>query len=363
MQDPFFIDPDIRKAETLPSHFYTSSEVLALAKEKIFVPSWQWITDYPFSQKINSVYPFSFIKGFIDEPLLITKDQNEIVHCISNVCTHRANLLVEEPITKKNIVCRYHGRKFLLDGTFDSMPEFKTAENFPRPCDHLQNLPLEQWHNLFFTSLDNRVPLKSTLDFMDQRIGFLPLDTMIPDPDRNKEYTIAAHWALYCDNYLEGFHIPFIHNDLNQVLDYGNYKTIIDDHCNLQIGYGEKDNDIVFELPEGHIDYGASIAAYYFWVFPNMMFNFYPWGLSINVIRPISIIETKVSFYTYVYDSTKLDKGAGSGLDKVEMEDEAVIEAVQKGIRSRFYDKGRFSPTMERGVHHFHRLISTYLNT
>ena len=29
-------------------------------------------------------------------------------------------------------------------------------------------------------------------------------------------------------------------------------------------------------LPEGHFDYGKNVAAYYYWVFPNMMFNFYP---------------------------------------------------------------------------------------
>ena len=78
----------------------------------------------------------------------------------------------------------------------------------------------------------------------------------------------------------------------------------------------------LFDLPEGHIDYGKKVAAYYYWVFPNMMFNFYPWGLSINVVRPISINRTKVSFLSYVYDPSKLDKGAGSALEKVEREDE-----------------------------------------
>jgi len=269
---------------------------------------------------------------------------------------------VEEATHKKNIVCKYHGRKFDLDGTFVSMPEFKTAENFPRPCDHLRQLPIKIWHRLIFASLKNTFPIKEILDFMDERIGFLPLDKMIAYPQRNKNYTMKAHWALYCDNYLEGFHIPFIHNDLNQALDYGNYETILGNHCNLQIGYGDAKNEHIFNLPQGHIDHGKNVAAYYFWIFPNMMFNFYPWGLSINIVKPISIDQTQVSFYTYVYDASKLDLGAGAELDKVEMEDEAVIESVQKGVQSRLYDKGRFSPTMEKGVHHFHGLISTYLN-
>ncbi|MBT8311505.1 MAG: aromatic ring-hydroxylating dioxygenase subunit alpha, partial [Flavobacteriaceae bacterium] len=57
------------------------------------------------------------------------------------------------------------------------------------------------------------------------------------------------------------------------------------------------------------------------------------------------------------------DKGAGSVLDKVELEDEEVVEGVQKGIQSRYYNTGRFSPTREQGVHHFHSLLSQFLNS
>ncbi len=92
-----------------------------------------------------------------------------------------------------------------------------------------------------------------------------------------------------------------------------------------------------------------------------MMFNFYPWGLSINIVIPISFNLTKVSFLTYVSDPGALDKGAGAELDKVEREDEEIVEMVQKGINSRYYKSGRYSPKMEQGVHHFHRLLAEFL--
>jgi choline monooxygenase len=161
---------------------------------------------------------------------------------------------------------------------------------------------------------------------------------------------------------LEGFHIPFVHEDLDAVLDYGDYNTVLYDHMNLQIGHAEGSEN-VFDLPKDHIDQGKNIAAYYYWVFPNMMFNFYPWGLSVNVVQPISMDRTKVSFFSYVLNPEKLDCGAGSVLDKVEMEDEEVVEGVQKGLRSAFYKTGRFSPTREKGVHHFHSLLAQFLST
>jgi choline monooxygenase len=96
-------------------------------------------------------------------------------------------------------------------------------------------------------------------------------------------------------------------------------------------------------------------------VFPNLMLNFYPWGLSINVVHPETIDRTRVVFRSYVCDASKLDDGAGGALDRVEAEDEEIVEAVQRGMRSRFYSGGRYSPAREQGVHHFHRLLGEFM--
>jgi choline monooxygenase len=103
------------------------------------------------------------------------------------------------------------------------------------------------------------------------------------------------------------------------------------------------------------------VAGYYLWLFPNTMINAYPWGLSINVVKPLAVDRTRISYLTYVMDPARLDRGAGAALDRVEREDEAIIERVQEGVRSRLYDRGRFSPRREQGVHHFHRLLSRFL--
>jgi choline monooxygenase len=53
--------------------------------------------------------------------------------------------------------------------------------------------------------------------------------------------------------------------------------------------------------------------------------------------------------------------GAGADINKVELEDEEIVQRVQKGVKSRYYKNGRFSPSMEKGVHHFHLLIKEFL--
>ncbi len=361
MKAKFHVDPDIHKAETLPASFYKTPEVYDALKEQVFLKTWHWIGHESLVPSEGNVYPFQLLPSCLDEPMLLTRTAAGEIRCLSNVCTHRGYLVINEPKRTKKLICRYHGRRFNLKGEFEHMPEFKEAQGFPRDCDHLHSFPLKKWGPFLFTAPEPAFDFDAVLKAMDDRIGFMPLDEFVPDPSRSKEYRVKAHWALYCDNYLEGFHIPFVHEALNQVLDYGTYETVLYPHVNLQIGYAEGSEE-VFDFPEGHMDYGKAIAAYYFWVFPNMMFNFYPWGLSLNLVEPLDIANTRVSFLSYVYDASKLDKGAGSGLDTVELEDEEVVEGVQKGIRSRFYHTGRFSPKMEKGVHHFHRLLSEFIN-
>ena len=353
----FIIDPDIARAKTLHKDFYTDKALFTIAKEKLFAPSWQFVTGTEAAPEPGDAYPLTLVENYLDEPLALVHNKDGTLCLLSNVCTHRGNLVVNEPCRLTHLRCRYHGRLFDLDGSFRSMPEFREVEAFPTKADNLTALPLEKWGPWLFTSLAPNSTFSVYWGDLIQRLHWLRPDKFTHRPDLSRDFTVKAHWALYCENYLEGFHIPFVHAGLNTVIDFGNYTTELFDYSSLQLGIA-KDVEAIFDLPTTSSDYGKKVAAYYFFVFPNIMFNFYPWGLSINIVKPISLNETKVSFLTYIADESKYEKGAGSGLDTVEMEDEEVVEAVQKGIRSRFYTHGRYSVTREQGTHHFHRLIA-----
>jgi choline monooxygenase len=358
----FYVDPDIAKAKTIHSDFYTDPAIFELCKERIFASSWQFIGSEDMVPANGNVHPFTLLRNYLDEPLLLTKDKTGDVNLLSNVCTHRGNLVVDKACKLNKLRCGYHGRTFNLNGKFVSMPEFKEVENFPTKADDLHRPDLFKWVKWLFTSVrPEHSPILFLRDMME-RVSWMPLDDFKLQPGLSKTFNVKANWALYCENYLEGFHIPFVHAGLNSVIDYGEYATeLFFPYSSLQLGLAKQEEDC-FDLPVSSPDYGKKVAAYYFWVFPNMMFNFYPWGLSVNVVEPVTVDECRVMFYAYVWDATKLDKGAGAGLDKVEMEDEEVVENVQRGIRSRFYHHGRYSVTREQGTHHFHRIITEFLN-
>ena len=357
----FSVNPNIAQAKTIHTDLYTSPEVFGLCKEKIFAPSWQFIGSTDLVKKPEDVHPFTLLPAYLDEPLILTRDKQGELHLLSNVCTHRGNLLVDKPCSVSRLRCKYHGRTFGLDGKFSSMPEFKEVENFPSEDDNLTQLPLFQWGKLLFTTLEQKLPGETFLKDMMERVSWMPINDFVFRPDLSRDFQVKANWALYCENYLEGFHIPYVHAGLNALIDSDEYTTeLFYPYSNLQIGLAKKDEDC-FDLPPSSPDYGKHIAAYYFWVFPNMMFNFYPWGLSVNIVNPTAVEACKVTFLTYVWDESKMTAGAGSDLDKVEMEDEEIVENVQRGVKSRFYKHGRYSATKEMGTHHFHRILAEFL--
>lgn len=360
MSDPrfqFSIDPDIRRAGTLPARVYRDPGLFAEAREAIFARSWQVVGDAARLAARGMILPATFLEGACDEPILLTRDVEDRLACLSNVCTHRGNLLVEQEGIGTQLRCRYHGRRFGLDGRFLSMPEFEAALDFPRPEEHLPRLETATWGPLVFAALDPEVSFAEWIAPVEGRLTGLDFASAIAAPERARDYSIGANWALYLDNYLEGFHLPYVHAGLSEVVDYGSYSCELHPHAVLQVGQARGDEDR-FALPPTSPDAGKAVAAYWFWLWPNTMLNLYPWGLSLNVIKPLAVDRTKVSFASYVVDPSRLDAGAGGDLDRVEREDEAIVEAVQRGIGSRLYDRGRYSPTRETGVHHFHRLLA-----
>jgi choline monooxygenase len=330
----FEIHPDIAQASTLSSRFYTDEKHFHAANEKIFSRTWHYV---------STTKEFDNLKSFniLDTPLVISKDLDKF-SCFSNVCTHRGAILVENDCQANGIRCRYHGKRFDLQGKFLSMPEFENVQNFPSEKDDLTHVPIDFWNQFIFAAINPIANLNEFTIEMSKRVKSLETYKLTA----TKDYTVNAHWALYCENYLEGFHVPFVHPALTTEIDFGTYTTELFRYSNLQTAY----------------DDAGELAALHFFVFPNIMFNFYPWGLSLNIVRPVSPIKTTISYFTFVSDESKTGKGVGGDLETVELEDQGIVESVQRGIRSKLYDSGRYSPSREQGTHHFHRLICEFMS-
>ena len=344
------INNDIKKSSTINKEFYINKNIYQQVINKVFTHSWQLITDKKTINTTN-IFPFQFLDKSISEPMIIIKGNT--IKCISNVCTHRAHLVVNESCNKSKLRCRYHGRTFDLDGKLNFAPGFKKALNFPTEKDNLIQYYSKNWHQFIFAAIKPKIKISQVLDDIDQRLPDYKFSNLIFDKNNSNSYFINTNWAIYCENYLEGFHVPFVHKGLTKDINYDSYKTLLIDNGVLQIAQASKN--------ETAIDNTDNIYAFYYWIFPNLMINIYEWGISINIVEPISIKRTKIRYLSYPIRGKKQPVNSGSSLDKVEMEDQDVVISVQKGIESLAYQVGRYSPDHERGLHYFHLLINKYL--
>ena len=90
MLEKISINKDISISQTMPSFYYLDDDYYKLSIDKIFKKSWQVITDK--NSVKSKIYPFIFLKDSVNEPLILTYDRGDY-KCLSNVCTHRGNLL------------------------------------------------------------------------------------------------------------------------------------------------------------------------------------------------------------------------------------------------------------------------------
>tara|TARA_Y100000590_G_scaffold444904_1_gene576267 strand:+ start:296 stop:1333 length:1038 start_codon:yes stop_codon:yes gene_type:complete len=336
------VNQNIADSKLLSPDYYTSDQYFSKSIDKIFLKSWQYVNH---ANLVNhKVSPFYFMKDLIDEPYLLIKDKECTV--LSNVCTHRANLLCVSCSDNELIQCKYHGRTFNLSGKLNTAPGFEKAKNFPTKNDNLNTVPLKLWNNFIFCSVKSPINIDSIFDDINKRLKNYLFNDLVYDKSNSKTYEINAHWALYCENYLEGFHVPFLHKGLNNDIDLNNYTTELLDHGVLQYTNEKSDNNIY---------------AYYYWIFPNLMLNFYNWGLSMNIIEPLDKNKTRIKFLSFPFKGNTQPTNNPSSLDRIELEDQEIVLNVQKGVTSNNYNGGRYSPKHEKGIHYFHQLLCRYL--
>ncbi|MDC1050889.1 SRPBCC family protein [Candidatus Marinimicrobia bacterium] len=345
------VKKDIAQAELISPEFYNNTKYFEKSKKNIFEKSLQFIVHKDSLH--YDVNPFVLLKDLIDEPYVLIKKKD--IKILSNICTHRANILCNSGSNNGSIKCNYHGRTFSLDGILKKYPGFEGVENFPTENDNLRNIPYKSWKNFIFTSMKTPINIEGVFADIDHRLGSYPFNKLSYNSAQSNTYLIDAHWALYCENYLEGFHVPFIHRGLNREINYDNYKTEILDHGVLQYVVNQSKPSIPQILND-------NMYAYYYWIFPNMMFNFYNWGISINIIEPINKQKTRIRFLSFPIKGFSPPNNKSSDLNTVEQEDQQVVLSVQKGISSFNYNGGRYSAKHEQGLHYFHQLISRYLN-
>ncbi len=353
----FPFDPDIRRASTIPARLYTDPVYHALEQEKIFGRAWQ-LVGHVGQLREGGNFLTANVAG---ESVVIVRD-GETLRGFHNICLHRAGPVAQGCGKRQTLQCRYHGWTYRLNGELLRAPEMETAANFTPESMQLMPVQVATWGPLVLVNLDLKAqPFAHFLEDITERAARFDVTTMCYVG--RKSWTVACNWKVYVDNYLEGYHIPLVHPTLHKELDYDQYQVELHRYYSLQ-------HAPIRPVAGGDRKYQPSAAAdeaQYYWIFPNLMLNIYQGQMQTNAVIPRGPDACEVVFEWFAHappadvatDSQWTRLMAFS--DEIQAEDIEICEQVQQNLRSRSYDRGRYSPTRENGVHHFHSLLHEYL--
>jgi choline monooxygenase len=357
-EDKYRFEENLSRASTPPSDWYTDPRALEREKAKIFSRTWQLVGR---SEQVRAPGQF-FTAQVGDEPVLVVRGTDERLRAFSNVCRHRAGPVAEGCGARKSFRCGYHGWTYALDGRLVHTPEFDRVEEFEAEKNCLPEFRVETWDALVFVNLDREAaPLSETLEDLPGRVGsHNPGDMRLA---ARRDWFVNCNWKVYVDNYLEGYHIPIVHPALNRELDYKEYRTETRRFYSIQHSPIRKESATRLKVDEQ----AGQNEAQYFWIFPNLMLNVYPDNYSTNLIVPLGAERTLTIFEWYFPDpeveaTKEAVRRTVEFSDEIQLEDINICEAVQRGLRSRTYGRGRYSVRRENGVHHFHGLLSEFLD-
>jgi choline monooxygenase len=358
MDYTFDFDPRLAWSATPPSSWYVEPDLLRLEKQKVFSQCWQLVGRLEQVTEVGQY--FTAVIG--DEPVIVARGADHKLRAFSNVCRHRAGPVATGAGCRKSFQCGYHGWSYGLDGHLAGTPEFEGVECFEKGDHGLPQFAVDVWNSLVFVNIDPAsMPLEVFLGGIPEKLKARDLSSM--RFAERKDWYVDCNWKVYVDNYLEGYHIPIVHPSLNREIDYSKYRTETDRYYSIQHSPLKKATASRIRMSGD----SSSDEAQFFWIFPNLMLNVYPDNYSTNLIIPVGPERTLTVFEWYFMDPEKPDVQAKlqetiEFSDEIQLEDIRICEAVQRGLRSSTYDKGRYSVKRENGVHHFHGLLSEFLS-
>ncbi|MYD09128.1 MAG: Rieske 2Fe-2S domain-containing protein [Chloroflexi bacterium] len=354
---------DLSRAETLPARWYTEPEFLNLEAEKIFYKTWQPVGRVEDVMRAGDFFSCEVL----DQPLVITRNTADDLRAFYNVCPHRAAVVAHGRGNRKSLQCKYHGWTYDLDGRLLRAPEFEGVKDWDADAVCLRPVRVETWGPWVFVNLDPAAaPMASVYGDIASEIAATGFNLSEMRLVERRDYVIDCNWKVYVDNYLEGYHLPIAHPGLFREVDYDQYRVDTYRHYSKQhapirdVKPGETRDRRYVRSGEGEED------ALYYWIFPNVMLNVYLDNTSINIIIPLGHDKTMTIFEWY-FEAPGTGEGWESMQqiiafsDEIQQEDIELCEWVQRGLKSRAYETGRFSVLRENGVHHFQSLVHEYL--
>lgn len=327
---------------------------LRLEQERIFRRSWQYV-----GHAGEVAEPCSFAAARVGHvPVVLVRDEAGELRAFLNVCRHRGSLLCEGSGRRATLQCPYHAWTYGLDGRLLAAPRSEREGGIEREELGLVPLGLETWGPFLFANPDPEArPLAELLGDIPERIAAAGIDVTALRFHHRWEAEYEANWKVCAENFLECYHCPAAHPHFSAVMDVSPDAYLLEAH-----GPQLSQQAPPRPEPRGAYDPAGEVEQGQFHLlFPGTVVNVLAGrpNLSLGPIVPLGPERTyRFLDYFVAPDADEAWIEAMLAFDaQVGAEDRALVERVQRGLRSGLLDEGRLLPTSERLVAHFQQLV------
>ena len=167
----------------------------------------------------------------------------------------------------------------------------------------------EQWGFLIFVCLDDEAPdLLGELGDLPERLAGFRLDEW--RLERRLEYEIAANWKLIAENFMEYYHLPWVHPSLVKVSPMNaHYRWqgtgMYVGFCTTPIASNtESGGWLGLPAIEG-LSQDDAVSARFVWLFPNLALNVLPNHIFLMLPRPAGPNRTSETVYLLAHPQSR----------------------------------------------------------
>ncbi|HKG43792.1 MAG TPA: aromatic ring-hydroxylating dioxygenase subunit alpha [Gaiellaceae bacterium] len=329
---------------TLPWSWYSDPQLLRLEQQRIFRRGWQYAG--PAEHAADAGDFFTCSVG--DLPVVVTRDRAGELHALLNVCRHRGSIVACGRGNRETLQCPYHAWTYGLDGRLRAAPRSRQELNIDGIA--LRPLAVETWGPLLFVHPDaDAPPLAETLGPLPELVAAGGVELERLRFRHRSEFELACNWKIAVENYLECYHCAVAHPGFTAVVDVSPGAYRLETHKLGSSQFGPTRNG------------SGPVEGQFHWLWPVTKVYVLPGppNLAVGPVAPLGPDHTRGFLdYFFVEQTTEAEVAELLAFDdQVGLEDRALVESVQAGMRSGLLDEGRLLPESERLLAHFQRLV------
>ncbi|MBV9120395.1 MAG: Rieske 2Fe-2S domain-containing protein [Chloroflexi bacterium] len=198
---------------------FTDPAVFDAEMRRIFRGTWVFL-----AHESEVPEPGSFkTEVLAGQPLIMTRDEDGVIHVLYNRCRHRGTVLTREPSGRAPVlICPFHGWTYSPTGELVAIPGAEAfgfgAELDQQDCGLVPVPRCDAYRGFIFVSLNANVPtladhLGRAVHYIDRLLDRSPAGTVQVQKPIRSDY--AGNWKHFLDQ--ESFHAPILHASVFQV--------------------------------------------------------------------------------------------------------------------------------------------------